>query len=160
MQTISHFLIRAAGAVALAFVVAAAPAVRAQETGEPDSAAALSDALAAACRADQTQFSAFLAGDNPAAFRALPATQRSEFIKRIALSDLPGKPLISSDGNGRVVLHCRAPNTTVEYRFGTPRVRENLAFITVQVVDSEDAEFGRAATANRNKSSRHVRAPG
>jgi hypothetical protein len=142
MQTVSRFLMRAACAAALAFLFAPAPAARAQETGESDSAAALSDALAAACRADQTQFSAFLVGDNPTAFRALPATQRSEFIKRIALSDLPGKPLISSDGNGHVVLHCRAPNTTVEYRFGTPRVRENLAFIAVQVVDSEEVEFG------------------
>jgi hypothetical protein len=142
MQTVLNFLIRAVAALSLALLFFGALPVHAQETGEPDSAAALSDALAAACRADQTQFSAFLAGDNPAAFRALPATQRSEFIKRISLSDLPGKPLISSDGNGHVVLHCRAPNATVEYRFGAPRVRENLAFITVQVVDSEETEFG------------------
>jgi hypothetical protein len=118
------------------------PRLRAQESGEPDSATALSDALVAACKADESQFASFLAGDNPAAFRALPAAQRTEFVKRISLTDLPGKPLISSDGNGHIVLRCRAPNLTVEYRFGTPRVRENLAFISVAVVDSEEATFG------------------
>jgi hypothetical protein len=118
------------------------PTLRAQETGEPDSATALSDALVAACKADETQFASYLAGDNPAAFRALPAAQRTEFVKRISLTDLPGKPLISSDGNGHIVLRCRAPNLTVEYRFGTPRVHENLAFISVAVVDSEEATFG------------------
>jgi hypothetical protein len=142
MQTGSRFRICAASALTLAILFLVLPSARAQESGTPDSVAALSDALVAACKANETQFASFLAGDNPAAFRALPASQRAEFIKRISLSDLPGKPLISSDGNGHVVLHCRAPNTTVEYRFGTPRVRENLAFISVAVVDSEETEFG------------------
>jgi hypothetical protein len=142
MHTICHFLIRAGCALTLTFLSLTVCVTRAQETGQPDSAAALSDALVAACKANESQFATFLAGDNPAAFRALPATQRAEFIKRISLSDLPGKPLISSDGNGHIVLRCRAPNTTVEYRFGTPRVHESLAFISVAVVDSEEAEFG------------------
>lgn len=142
MQTGSRFRICAASALTLAILFLVLPSARAQESGEPDSVAALSDALVAACKANETQFASFLSGDNPAAFRALPASQRAEFIKRISLSDMPGKPLISSDGNGHVVLHCRAPNTTVEYRFGTPRVRENLAFISVAVVDSEETEFG------------------
>jgi hypothetical protein len=142
MRTVSRFAIRAACTFALALVFLAIPAARAQETGTPDSAAALSDALVAACKANETQFADSLAGGNPAAFRALPSSQRAEFIKRISLSDLPGKPLLSSDGNGHIVLRCRAPNTTVEYRFGTPRVRETLAFIPVTVVDSEETEFG------------------
>jgi hypothetical protein len=142
MHTVSGFSVRAACTLTLAFVFLVGPATRAQEAGAPDSAAALSDALVAACRANETQFADWLAGSNPAAFRALPSSQRAEFIKRISLSDLPGKPLISSDGNGHIVLRCRAPNTTVEYRFGTPRVRETLAFIPVTVVDSEETEFG------------------
>jgi hypothetical protein len=142
MPNVSNFPIRAAFALAFTFLFLTIPAARAQETGVPDSVTALSDALVAACKANQSQFASFLSGDNPAAFQALPASQRSEFIKRISLSDLPGKPLISSDGNGHVVLRCRAPNTTVEYRFGTPRIREDLAFITVAVVDSEETEFG------------------
>jgi hypothetical protein len=142
MRTVSNSSIRASWTVALAFLFFTAPAAPAQEAATPDSAAALSDALVAACKANETQFADFLSGSNPAAFRALPSTQRAEFIKRISLSDLPGKPLISSDGNGHTVLHCRAPNTTVEYRFGAPRVHETLAFIPVTVVNSEETEFG------------------
>ena len=44
---------------------------------EPDSASALSDALVAACRGDEKQFSSFLAGENPAAFQALHAALRT-----------------------------------------------------------------------------------
>lgn len=142
MHTVSFFSTRATSTFALLAVFLVVPIARTQETAAPDSATTLSDALAAACRANETQFADLLAGNNPAAFRALPSTQRAEFIKRISLSDLPGKPLISSDGNGHVVLRCRAPNTTVEYRFGTPRVHEALAFIPVTVVDSEEIEFG------------------
>jgi hypothetical protein len=142
MHMIPNFSLRNACAVALTFLFLTVPPTLAQETGTPDSAAALSDALVAACKANETQFADFLAGSNPAAFRALPSSQRAEFVKRISLSDLPGKPLISSDGNGHVVLRCRAPNATVEYRFGTPRVHETLAFIPVMVVDSEETEFG------------------
>src|SRR5580704_7899824 len=82
------------------------------------------------------------AADPAAAFRALPATQRSELMKRLSLSDEPGKPLLSSDNDKHIVLRCRAANTTVEYRFGTTRVQENLAFIPVAVVNSEQADFG------------------
>jgi hypothetical protein len=112
------------------------------QSGGADPAAALADALVEACRANETQFSNYLAGDNGAAFRALPEAQRTAFMKRLSLSDSPGKPLLSSDDHNHIVLRCRAPETTVEYRFGTPRVHENLAFIPVNVVDAEEADFG------------------
>jgi hypothetical protein len=112
------------------------------QSGDADPAAALADALVEACRENETQFSNYLAGDNGAAFRALPEAQRTAFMKRLSLSDSPGKPLLSSDDHHHTVLRCRAPETTVEYRFGTPRVHENLAFIPVKVVDAEEADFG------------------
>jgi type II secretory pathway pseudopilin PulG len=40
------------------------------------------------------------------------------------------------------VLRCQAPEQTVEFRFGEVRSHENLAFIPVTVVDSEETEFG------------------
>jgi len=131
-------------AMALALLVAAmtpTPA-RAQDSGDADPATALADTLVAACRANEADFSSHLTTANAAAFRALPATQRNELMKRLSLSDEPGKPLLSADDQKRIVLRCRAPNNTVEYRFGTTRVQENLAFIPVAVVNSEQAEFG------------------
>jgi type II secretory pathway pseudopilin PulG len=83
-----------------------------------------------------------LTADNAAAFQALPATQRTAFVKRFALTDDPGKPLASTDAQNHTVLRCEATKATVEYRFGDARVHENLAFIPVTVLNLEDTEFG------------------
>jgi hypothetical protein len=121
----------------------------AQESGDAaDPATALADTLVAACRANETDFASHLTTANAAAFRGLPATQRTELMKRLSLSDEPGKPLISADAAKHIVLHCRATNNTVEYRFGTARVQDNLAFIPVAVVNSEQAEFGMVREGN------------
>lgn len=114
----------------------------APESHESDPAAALSAALAAACRANETQFANYLTADNATAFRALPADQRATFLKHLSVTDEPGKPLISSDTKNHTVLRCESPAATVEYRFGDTRLRENLAFIPVTVVDGNEAEFG------------------
>jgi type II secretory pathway pseudopilin PulG len=119
------------------------PAIsRAQNNAASDAASALSAALSAACRANETQFVNYLTADNAAAFRALPATQRTAFVKRFALTDDPGKPLASTDAQNHTVLRCEATKATVEYRFGDARVHENLAFIPVTVLNLEDTEFG------------------
>ncbi len=117
-----------------------APTWGAQEASDP--VAALSAAIVAACRDNETQFLNYFTSDNAAAFRALPAEQRAAFLKRFSLSDVPGKPLSSTDQQNHAVLLCQTPSGTVQYRFGAPRVRENLAFIPVSVVDGERAEFG------------------
>ena len=109
---------------------------------EADPATALTDALVAACRANETRIRESPDGDNGAAFRALPEPQRSALMKRLSLSDSAGKPLLSADAQNHIVLRCRRRNNTVEYRFGTPRVHENLAFIPVAVVNSDQADFG------------------
>jgi hypothetical protein len=122
-------------------LLACAPA-HAQDGHESDPASALSSALTAACRGNETQFANYLTADNAPAFRALPKDQRSNLLKRFSLIDAPGKPLLSADAQNRVVLRCEAPGGTVEFRFGEARVRENLAFIPVTVVDSQQAQFG------------------
>jgi hypothetical protein len=121
------------------------PAARAQESSslrESDPAAALSAALNAACRAGEAEFANYLTADNAAAFRALPEEQRIALLKRFSLTEGAGKPLNSSDVQGRPVLRCQSSGQTVEYRFGDVRTRENLAFIPVSVANSEQTEFG------------------
>jgi type II secretory pathway pseudopilin PulG len=107
-----------------------------------DAASTLSAALSAACRANETQFVNYLTADNAAAFRALPETQRTALVRRFALTDDPGKPLASTDAQNHTVLRCEAMKGTVEYRFGDPRVHENLAFIPVTVLNLENTEIG------------------
>jgi hypothetical protein len=112
------------------------------DAGNNDPAAALSAAFTAACRANETQFVTFLTTDNAAAFRALPAEQRTALLKRFALSDQTGKPLLSSDAQNHTVLRCQTPGGTVEFRLGDARTRENLSFIPVTVPDGQNTEFG------------------
>ncbi|MFZ0520120.1 MAG: hypothetical protein WAL95_03805 [Candidatus Acidiferrales bacterium] len=149
---ILRFSLVACGGLLLAFSFPAAARsyhLRGQENAqtsaapaEKDPATALADLLSATCRANQTEFSNFLTGDNGAAFRALPDTQRTALMKRLSLADSPGKPLLSSDDHNHIVLFCRTPETSVEFRFGATRVHENLAFIPVNVVNGEEADFG------------------
>ncbi|HXY79310.1 MAG TPA: hypothetical protein VEI08_01605 [Candidatus Bathyarchaeia archaeon] len=127
------------GACVVLFVATNAAA---QDGRESDPATALAAALAAACRANETQFANYLTVDNAAAFRALPADQRAEVLKRLSLAGEPGKPLLSSDEQSHTVIRCTAAEGTAEFRFGDARTRENLAFIPVAVTDGEKTEFG------------------
>jgi hypothetical protein len=115
---------------------------RAQDGHESDPAAALAAAIGAACRGNEAQFANYLTVENAAAFRALPAEQRAALLKRFSLADGAGKTLSSSDAQGHPVLRCQAPEQTVEFRFGEARTHENLTFLPVNVIDSQQAEFG------------------
>ena len=127
-------------AVLVAF--AGVSSVLAQDGRETDPAAALTSALNAACRGNETMFANYLTADSAAAFKALPANQRTQFLERFSLSDQPGHPLISSDDKNHTVVRCVAPAGTAEFRFGDARVHENLAFIPVSAVNSQQTEFG------------------
>jgi len=141
---------RSALIAATILAILATPPVRAQsqaptpaaDSHESEPAAALSAALGAACRANESQFSNYLTADSAAAFRALPQDQRTAFLKRLSVSAEPGKTHISSDPQKHTVLRCEAAGSTVEYRFGDTRVRENLAFIPVTIVGGNEAQFG------------------
>jgi hypothetical protein len=137
-----RFLFSAAFAAAtiISLGLSGSPTMHAQEGSDPT--AALSAAIVAACRNNESQFSNYLTADNAAAFRALPAEQRSAFLKRFSLSDMPGKPLSSTDQQNHALLLCQTPSGSVQYRFGAARVHENLAFIPVAVLNGEQAEFG------------------
>ena len=82
--------------------------VYAQEATVSDPSTALTAAISAACRANETQFANYLTSDNAVAFRALPANQRAALVKRFALTDDAGKPLASTDAQKHVILRCEA----------------------------------------------------
>jgi hypothetical protein len=113
-----------------------------QDSRELDPSSALAAALTAACRANEEDFVQYLTAANAAAFRALPAEERAAFMKRFSLADEAGSPLLSSDPQNHIVLRCQATEGTTEFRFGAARTSENLAFIPVAVVNSEETQFG------------------
>jgi hypothetical protein len=119
-------------ALATAVLVAAsqAPAQQQSATG-PE--AALTGALSAACRQDPAAFANFLTADNASAYRSLPAPQRTGLMKRFVLLDDPGRPLLSTGTSGHPVIRCDAPGISTEMRLGDTRVRDNLAFIHMEI---------------------------
>jgi hypothetical protein len=94
---------------------------------------ALSEALSAACRQDPAAFANFLTSDNAAAYRALPGPQRTALMKRFVLLDDAGRSLLSTGAGGHPVIRCEAPGLTTEMRLGETRLRENLAFVPMQI---------------------------
>lgn len=130
-------------ALILLIAMLAPVASRAQsDQAAADPAGALTAAFTAACRANETDFANYLTADNAVAFRALPAAERTAFLRRFALADQPGKPLLSEDAQNHPVLRCESSGVTVEFRFGDARTRENLSFVPVAVTDGQKTEFG------------------
>ena len=127
--------------IALLILSCAAP-LWAQDGAESGPANALAAALSAACRADESHFANYLTQQNSAAFKALPADQRTSLLQRFSLVSEAGKPLLDSDPQSHIILRCQTPETTAEFRFGDSRVHENLAFVPVSVVDGEQTQFG------------------
>ena len=95
--------------------------------------AALSEALAAACRQDAEAFANALTLDNATAYRALPAPKRAALMKRFVLLEDAGRPLLSTSATDHRVLRCETPSISTEMRFGETRSRENLAFIPLEI---------------------------
>jgi type II secretory pathway pseudopilin PulG len=112
---------------------------RAQQQASKTPEAALSDALSAACRQDADAFSNALTSENAKAYRALPGPQRTAMMKRFVLLDDPGRPLLSTSAAGRTIVRCESPGIATEMRFGEARLRENLAYVPMEIpIDGED----------------------
>lgn len=109
---------------------------------EADPSAALISALTYACRWQDSHFSTYLTYDNAIAFRALPASERTLFMRHLSLTDTAGHPLLSSDAQNHSILRCEASDGTSEFRLGNARIHENLAFIPVSVTGGPSTEFG------------------
>jgi hypothetical protein len=110
-----------------------------QASANPETA--LSDALSAACRQDSPAFANFLTADNAAAFRALPGPQRTAMMKRFVLLDEPGRVLLSAGGNAQKIVRCESPSFTTEMRIGETRVRDNLAYVPMEIpITGEDPQ--------------------
>lgn len=118
-----------------------------------DPAQALQEILTAACRHDEAAFAEYLTNDNAQAYRALPQEQRTALLRRMVLQEDPGKPLLSAS-EGHEVVRCEASGVTSEMRFGATEVRENLAFIPVNVPEGRETpsvRFGLVKEAGRWK---------
>ncbi len=123
------------------FALLLTPKMRAQQQQQtlPNPETALSNALSAACRQDSPAFAISLTADNAAAFRGLPGAQRTAMMKRFVLLEEPGRVLLSTGTNGQKIVRCESPSYTTEMRLGETKVRENLAYVPMEIpIPGED----------------------
>jgi hypothetical protein len=101
-------------------------------------AAAVRDLMAAACAHDETQFEKFLTARNLESFARLAPAARTELMKRFVLLDGSGKPSVSANPSGPPTVRCATSGGSAEIQLGGTELRENLAFLPIDIRDVSD----------------------
>ena len=137
-----------------ALALVSMPPLRAQESTSSDSSpaqpaisgpsAALRDALAAACSHDQAAFAKFLTSRNQDSFSRLTEAARTELMKRFVLLADAGKPTLSVNPAGRPIVSCETPYGTAELQVGGSDIRDNLAFLPIDLREASDPDSSNA----------------
>ena len=112
------------------------PAAPPSASGGPT--AALRDVLSAACSQSHNEFVRFLTTRNKESFARLSAGSRVAFMKRFVLLNEPGKPTVTSNPSGRPSVRCETPEVTTEMQIGGAEIRENVAFLPMELRDATD----------------------
>ena len=109
-----------------------------ETTATDGPSAALKAVLSAACSQNQTEFVRFLTVRNREAFSRMTSPARVALMRRFVLLDEPGKPTASGNPVGRPLLRCQTPEVTTEMQIGGTELRNNIAFLPMQVRDASD----------------------
>ncbi len=105
-------------------------------TGGPSTS--LKAVLSAACSQNQTEFVRFLTARNREAFSRMTPPARVALMKRFVLLNEPGKPTASANPAGRLILRCQTPDVTTEMQIGGAELRDNIAFLPMELRDATD----------------------
>jgi hypothetical protein len=101
--------------------------------------AALKEVLSAACAQNQIDFVPHLTARNKEAFSRLTPTARVAFMKRFVLLNVPGKASTSLNPAGRPIVRGTTPEMTTEMQIGGAELRDNIAFLPMELRDATDA---------------------
>jgi hypothetical protein len=124
----------------------ASSAAAASVSGGPGGA--LGSALAAACSQNQAEFTRFLTARNQEAFSRMTAAARVALMKRFVLLAEPGKATISTNPSGRPIVRCETPGATTEMQIGGADVRDNVAFLPLELRNVSDSTGASARQIN------------
>ena len=102
-------------------------------------ATALRDVLSAACSQSQVDFARFLTARNKQAFSRMTPSARIALMKRFVLLNEPGKATASLNPAGRPILRCQTPAVTTEMQIGGTELRDNVAFLPMELRNTTDA---------------------
>ena len=125
---------------------AVSSAAAASAPGGP--ASALSSVLAAACSQNQAEFTRFLTVRNQETFSRMTAAARVALMKRFVLLAEPGKATTSANPAGRPIVRCETPGATTEMQIGGADVRDNVAFLPLELRDVADSTGASARQIN------------
>jgi len=100
--------------------------------------AALKALLSAACSQNQTEFVRFLTARNREAFSRMTPLARAALMKRFVLLNEPGRPTALANPAGRPILRCQTPDVTTEMQIGGAELRDNIAFLPMELRDTTD----------------------
>jgi hypothetical protein len=101
--------------------------------------AALREALLAACSQTQTEFARFLTARNKEAFSRMTPAARVALMKRFVLLNEPGKATALANPVGRPIVRCQTPEVTTEMQIGGAELRDNIAFLPLELRDAADS---------------------
>jgi hypothetical protein len=140
--TSASFALAMAALLAAATIAQAqqpAPATIADPSAAPSGpAATLRDALSAACSHDDKAFVRFFTSANREAFNRMTPSARISLMKRFVLLDDRGQPSASANPAGRPVVRCQTPIGAAEMQIGGTDLRDNLAFLPLELRDATD----------------------
>jgi hypothetical protein len=115
-----------------------APASSELATGSGPSAA-LKGVLTAACSQNQIEFVRFLTVRNKEAFSRMTPPARVALMKRFVLLNEPGKASAAANPAGRPIVRCQTPDVTTEMQIGGVELRENIAFLPLELREMTDS---------------------
>ncbi len=100
--------------------------------------AALKAVLSAACSQNQAEFGRFLTARSKEAFTRMTPQARVALMKRFVLLNEPGKATASANPAGRPIVRCETPDVTTEMQIGGADLRDNVAFLPLELRDATD----------------------
>jgi hypothetical protein len=110
-----------------------------EPTNSGGPSAALKAVLSAACSQNQTEFVRFLTARNKEAYSRMTPSARVTLMKRFVLLNEPGKATASANPAGRPIVRCQTPDVTTEMQIGGAELRDNIAFLPMELRDATDS---------------------
>jgi hypothetical protein len=103
-------------------------------------AAALGDLLSAACSQSEKEFTRMLTARNAESFSRLAPAARLALMKRFVLLEETGKATTTISPSGRPTVRCQTPAVITEMQIGGADLRDNLAFLPLDLRDAADPD--------------------
>jgi len=134
-RKIAHNMVRL---LLTGLIIFAATARAAQSQASAEPAATLRSILMAACSQDSEQFAANLTVRNAEAFGHMTSAAQATLLKRFVLLDKAGTPRAENGESGTLRVFCVTPEITTQLEIGLAEIRDNLAYLPLEVSDVAD----------------------